>query len=281
MKNETYFVVIPYPVLVDPELSDVDRIVYGEISALTNKEGYCFASNKYIAEVLNKTVSTTRRSIYKLTERGYISVDISKEDGNTRKIYLHISVGNNSKMNIPMFKNEHTLSSKMNTIDNNIDNNIDKLAAPKPDKSGKSVDNSPVLAENVTTEEVVPEQHVERRDPITGFPIDGQKGNTKMFRIPPAMIHNGVVSLAEVIAARPPMEVTEQDDPVKTSHQAYGLEAVDDLKLPSQYKNRIIGACKDMPLHVIESAVEGTIKKGIKDAEGRAKYFFTCLHNNR
>lgn len=262
MKQENYFVVIPHPILRDKNLSDVDKLVYGEISALTNKEGYCFASNKYIGEVLNKSAMTARRSIYKLRELGYLYVENSDTEGeNTqRKIYLDMQ-----KMNRGMFKNEHPPRSKMNTIDNKLDNKVDKLAEPKSDKSDENVDKHVDIV-------------VEKTNLRTG-----KNEETMRFTLAPKK-----GSIGEVIRSKsgkeyqvgPGYAVVKDNDPVRTEHQAYGLEAVNDLNLPSQYRGRIINSVKGKPLHVIEKAVEGTVKKGLAKADERARYFFAILQNS-
>ena len=50
--KHSYFVVIPYAVLSNKELPANAKLVYGEIMALINEKGYCWASNKYISEAI-------------------------------------------------------------------------------------------------------------------------------------------------------------------------------------------------------------------------------------
>ena len=55
-----YFAVIPATVLFNNELKPNEKLLYALITALSNKEGYCYASNKYLGEKLgvdHKTVS--------------------------------------------------------------------------------------------------------------------------------------------------------------------------------------------------------------------------------
>ena len=50
MKEEikpNYFAVIPANVRYDNELTEKEKLLYGEITCLSNKEGYCFALNNY------------------------------------------------------------------------------------------------------------------------------------------------------------------------------------------------------------------------------------------
>ena len=47
-----YFAVIPATVLFNNSLKPNEKLLYALITALSNKEGYCFASNKYLGEKL-------------------------------------------------------------------------------------------------------------------------------------------------------------------------------------------------------------------------------------
>lgn len=47
-QQANYYAVIPAPVRYNKKLKYPERLLYGEITALSNRYGYCFASNKYI-----------------------------------------------------------------------------------------------------------------------------------------------------------------------------------------------------------------------------------------
>lgn len=47
----SYYSVIPATVRYDNKLKPAEKLIYGEITSLTNKMGYCFANNKYFANL--------------------------------------------------------------------------------------------------------------------------------------------------------------------------------------------------------------------------------------
>ena len=59
-ERPNYYSIIPAHVRYDKELKPMEIIMYGELTALSNKYGYSYASNKYFSELYNvhKTVST-------------------------------------------------------------------------------------------------------------------------------------------------------------------------------------------------------------------------------
>lgn len=83
-----YFAVIPANVRYANELPHGAKLLFGEIAALCNKEGYCWATNNYFAELYGKSPDTIRRYIHALSESGFIEFDIKESEGNTREIRL-------------------------------------------------------------------------------------------------------------------------------------------------------------------------------------------------
>ena len=69
----SYYAVIPANVRYDKTLPPLARLMYAEITALSNQYGYCFATNKYFAELYEVTDRTVRNWIESLIEKGYIS----------------------------------------------------------------------------------------------------------------------------------------------------------------------------------------------------------------
>ena len=87
-----YYSVIPATVLYNKELKANEKLLYAIITSLACKEGYCFASNKYLAEKLDVNPKTVSSWISDLRDRGYIIVELIR-NGNKqiiqRKIYIN------------------------------------------------------------------------------------------------------------------------------------------------------------------------------------------------
>ena len=87
----SYYAIIPAYIRYNKELKFAERLMYGEITALSNKEGYCFASNRYFADLYGVSQSTISRWISHLAELGSLHVEIITNDKKEiveRRIYV-------------------------------------------------------------------------------------------------------------------------------------------------------------------------------------------------
>ena len=74
--KRSYYAVIPANVRYDERLPMGARFLYGEITALCNEKGYCWAGNKYFADLYKVTDRTIRTWISSLINNGYIVSDL-------------------------------------------------------------------------------------------------------------------------------------------------------------------------------------------------------------
>lgn len=129
-ENPSYYAIIPADIRYSQDLPPNTKLLYGEITALCNKEGYCWAMNSYFAHLYNVNKATVSRWIAKLEQAKKIKTKIFyKEDGKTiekRLIFLtetsivltKKSIGIDEKINTPM--DEKVID---NTTSNNTTNN--------------------------------------------------------------------------------------------------------------------------------------------------------------
>ncbi len=124
----SYYSVIPATIRYDNRLKPAEKLIYGEITSLTNRMGYCFAKNKYFSNLYNVNPHTVSQWISHLEKLGYICVELIKTETKEikeRRIYINDTpyVQKNTypyvyKSTYPMYKNIQ---------DNNIKYNIDEL----------------------------------------------------------------------------------------------------------------------------------------------------------
>lgn len=72
MENPNYYAVIPAKVRYDDRLRPNEKLLYGEIGALSNKDGKCWATNSYFAKVYKVGTSTISTWINDLADKGYV-----------------------------------------------------------------------------------------------------------------------------------------------------------------------------------------------------------------
>lgn len=117
--NKNYYAIIPATVRYDNELTPNEKLLYGEITALCNEKGYCWATNSYFATLYNVQVQSVSRWLKHLKERGYLDIEIIYKEG-TKEILNRVLTINT----IPINKNDNTLLTKMlNPINKNVKEN--------------------------------------------------------------------------------------------------------------------------------------------------------------
>ena len=90
-EQPNYYAIIPATVRYDNNLKSAEKLLYGEITALANKNGYCYAKNKYFADLYNVTTVSVSRWISHLQEMGYIETEVVRNENKeivSRKIYI-------------------------------------------------------------------------------------------------------------------------------------------------------------------------------------------------
>lgn len=86
--SPSYYANIPADVRYDKSLKANAKLLYGEITALCNREGHCWAENSYFADLYQVDDKTISRWISQLRDRNYIGVELLPLEGNRRKITI-------------------------------------------------------------------------------------------------------------------------------------------------------------------------------------------------
>jgi len=91
MEQQNFWYIIPSRLVESGD--HMKALLYGLISSLTNKEGFCWATNQFMADKLGmKSDKSVSRRIQELEKEGWINVEIDKPSGNKRYINLCINV---------------------------------------------------------------------------------------------------------------------------------------------------------------------------------------------
>ena len=123
-----YYAIIPASVRYNQNLKPAEKLIYGEITALTSKNGYCFANNRYFSNLYNVSIHTVSQWISHLEKLGYIIVELIRDDKKEikeRRIYIN-DVPYIQKNTYPYVLN-CTYPMYKNVQDNNKDYKIDRL----------------------------------------------------------------------------------------------------------------------------------------------------------
>lgn len=75
--NPSYYAVIPASVRYDKRLTGKAILLYGEITALCNQKGYCWASDDYFAKLYGVTKMTVQNWLKSLERENYISREVT------------------------------------------------------------------------------------------------------------------------------------------------------------------------------------------------------------
>lgn len=129
-----YYAVLPANVRYDNRLANFPKLLYAEISALCNKEGYCWASNQYFSELYDCTHITITRALSQLIECGYISRELIQTEQNHTKRILRITISKKKggsikndvvggiKNDVPINKNKFNNTININAFSSFWDN---------------------------------------------------------------------------------------------------------------------------------------------------------------
>tara|TARA_R100001163_G_C5065592_1_gene203600 strand:+ start:2516 stop:3220 length:705 start_codon:yes stop_codon:yes gene_type:complete len=145
-----YYAIIPANVRYDESLTPNAKLLYGEITALCNERGYCWATNGYFAELYNVSKVSVSKWIGNLKDAGYISIEMEQDKGTKQILSRYIRLVNDpikENLNTPQrkvkggikekFKDNNTVNTTSNITVNNIDH-FESFWTVYPRKVGKA-----------------------------------------------------------------------------------------------------------------------------------------------
>lgn len=154
-QQKAYYAIIPANVRYDKDLVPNAKLLYGEITALCNEKGYCWASNQYFAELYNVSDRTIKNWISQLVDKGYIQRSVKYREGTKEIEQRKLFIGSENNFTtlgnyVPdPRENNFTTPSEKNFLDNNtsINNTFNNTNIYKGKKKQKSESVNSVIAE--------------------------------------------------------------------------------------------------------------------------------------
>lgn len=129
--KKSYYAIIPADVRYSDKICANSKLLYGEITALCNEKGFCWASNSYFAELYGKSNRSISSWLSQLNEAGFINLVIEGKQPNLqRKIFIA-----ENNFSTPLEENFHPPAKKTsNRIlqSNTTVNNISRLRFTSP-----------------------------------------------------------------------------------------------------------------------------------------------------
>lgn len=156
-REPAYYAIIPANVRYDKALTPNAKLLYAEITALANKNGYCWATNSYFAELYGVSIPSIKRWIKSLSDKDYIYTKVirNKETKQVDKRMIYLSNTNDKNISddtsrfknerrgqyknepTPRFKNEPENNTSINTTSINNIYMSDSDESPSPSTTKK------------------------------------------------------------------------------------------------------------------------------------------------
>ena len=155
MEHPSYYSILTADVRYDKRLKPNEKLLFSEITALSNKRGYCNASNNYFAQLYDVTTVTASNWVNHLKDRGYIDVEMIydgkqikerrifvnsnpiKENFNTPKEKVEDPIKNNFKGGIKEKFKENITRFNNTSKNKQLEEDFNKLWKLYPRKEGK------------------------------------------------------------------------------------------------------------------------------------------------
>jgi len=114
MGKPNYYAIIPAEVRYS-NLKPNAKLLYGEITALSGKLGYCYATNNYFADLYGVSKNTISSWISDLKKLGFITVVVER---NNKKQIIKRCIGITKKIDTPILKKMKGNNTSINNTSN-------------------------------------------------------------------------------------------------------------------------------------------------------------------
>ncbi|HAQ2546750.1 TPA: helix-turn-helix domain-containing protein [Enterococcus faecium] len=129
---------IPANVRYDKRLKPNTKLLYGEITALCNERGFCWAGNEYFADLYGVNKETISRWVSDLIKFGYLNREIIYKEGTNQIINRYLRINQypiDEKRNTPIDEKVKDNNTSINNTFNNTKEYIRELPPSKKSKA--------------------------------------------------------------------------------------------------------------------------------------------------
>ena len=122
-EKPNYYAIIPANVRYDKALTPNAKLLYGEITALCNEKGFCWASNDYFARLYGVSKGSISSWIGQLAKMKYISIQLIYREGSKEILNRYIKLFEYPMQEIlytPISENLKDNITSLNNTNNNI-----------------------------------------------------------------------------------------------------------------------------------------------------------------
>lgn len=129
-EHRSYYAIIPANVRYDQRLKPNTKLLYGEITALCNEKGFCWASNEYFADLYGVNKETISRWVSDLINYGYLNREIIYKEGTNQII--------NRYLRINQYPIDEKVKDNNTSINNTFNNTKEYIRELPPSKKSKA-----------------------------------------------------------------------------------------------------------------------------------------------
>jgi DNA-binding transcriptional ArsR family regulator len=152
MEKKGYFAIIPASVRYDKRLPANAKLLYGELTALSNEKGYCWAGNDYFAGLYEVSKTSVSKWVSALKDAGYIQIQLEYAEGTKQILHRYIRIVKDpieEKLHTSIRKVKDPIEEKLidNSTSNNTNNNTMNIGVVTPEKKVKKLFVKPTLTE--------------------------------------------------------------------------------------------------------------------------------------
>ena len=137
-EHRSYYAIIPANVRYDKRLKPNTKLLYGEITALCNERGFCWAGNEYFADLYGVNKETISRWVSDLIKFGYLNREIIYKEGTNQIINRYLRINQypiDEKRNTAIDEKVKDDNTSINNTFNNTKEYIRELPPSKKSKA--------------------------------------------------------------------------------------------------------------------------------------------------